>query len=344
MQQNIFLFSTNTSCIQYKIKLNSARIEERICKMRTFFIIILLVFSSCSSETAIDSWMQETGKPKVLATTAMIDDIVSKIGGNYIDHLTLIFGELDPHSYELIKGDDEKLKRADLIFFNGLGLEHGASLRHALQSHPHAVSLGASIDPDLLLYVGDHIDPHIWMDISLWAQVIDPIIKALSTCDPVHAEEFKLNGEALKKQMTEAHAEIYQLLQAIPPSKRFLVTSHDAFHYFTRGYLKDPQETEWKHRCAAPEGLSPEGTLGISHIQNIIHYLSLHSITVLFPESNVNQDALKKIISASMHKGLHIQLATSPLYGDALGGLTYLEMMKHNALTIHSYWHEGSKQ
>ena len=32
-----------------------------------------------------------------------------KVGGDHIDTLTLIKGDLDPHSYQLVKGDDEKL-------------------------------------------------------------------------------------------------------------------------------------------------------------------------------------------------------------------------------------------
>ena len=99
----------------------------------------------------------------------------------------LIQGDLDPHSYEMVKGDGEKLSGADLIFYNGLGLEHGASLSAILQGSPNAMAIGEkikSICPERILMRGGAIDPHIWMDISLWQKGIDPIVEALSGADP----------------------------------------------------------------------------------------------------------------------------------------------------------------
>src|SRR5579871_5638784 len=101
-------------------------------KIWVLYSLCLLFLWGCSNSTApsaMDPWVEQNGKLKVLSTTAMIDDVVRQIGRERIDHLPLIMGEIDPHSYELVKGDDEKLSMATLIFFNGLGLEHGASLR-----------------------------------------------------------------------------------------------------------------------------------------------------------------------------------------------------------------------
>src|SRR5262245_59697529 len=106
-------------------------------------ISILLIFCfACrreNSQVSIQTWMQQTGKLKVLSTIAMIDDLVKQVGGEYIDRMTLIKGELNPHSYQLVKGDDEKLAFADIIFFNGLGLEHGPSLQHYLENSKKAI-------------------------------------------------------------------------------------------------------------------------------------------------------------------------------------------------------------
>ncbi|HSX13114.1 MAG TPA: zinc ABC transporter substrate-binding protein, partial [Chlamydiales bacterium] len=101
--------------------------------------------SSKPQASEFESWMQANGKIKILCTTAMIDDLVGQIGKSRIDHLTLIVGEIDPHSYELVKGDDEKLSYAHLVFCNGLGLEHGASLRSWLEAQPNVVALGNEI-------------------------------------------------------------------------------------------------------------------------------------------------------------------------------------------------------
>lgn len=295
-------------------------------------ILSLLVALSfgCSKE-------DKTEGLRVLSTTAQIGDLVSRIGGERIRADVLISGDLDPHSYELVKGDGEKLSRANLIFYNGLGLEHGASLSAQLIGSKKAVAIGEKIDrayPDLLLKKGEVIDPHIWMDISLWQKGIDPIVQALSEADPAGAPLYRQRAEALTQQMGQAHGALYAKLQKIPQEKRYLVTSHDAFRYFTRSYLADPQDANWEARFAAPEGLAPEGQLNPKDIQKIIDFLKAKGIEVLFPESNVSKDSIRKIASAGRELGLEIRICSEPLYGDAMGGLSYLEMMEKNGETI----------
>jgi manganese/zinc/iron transport system substrate-binding protein len=304
-------------------------------------LLMPLLFGGCyPSKNRLSTWMQEDGKIKILSTTAQVGDLVREIGGDRIDHLVLIQGDLDPHSYEIVKGDGEKLQRADLIFYNGLGLEHGASLSTFLKNSPKASAIGEKISqaaPDKILMKGDVIDPHIWMDISIWQKGVEPVVEALILADPDGASFYRKQGEIVFEKMTAAHLEIFSQLQKIPSEKRYLVTSHDAFHYFTRCYLADPGEIDWSSRFAAPEGLAPEGQLNPRDIQKIIDYLRLKKITVVFPESNVSRDSIRKIASAGKELGLEIRISSEPLYGDAMSGLTYLEMMRRNAATLSAY-------
>ena len=313
-----------------------------------------LGIAGCSKDTTpapseFQTWMSDNGRIKVLSTTAMIDDLVGQIGRDRIDHLTLIVGEIDPHSYELVKGDDEKLSYAQIVFCNGLGLEHGASLRYRLQQHPNSIALGDQIQkkyPGQILMIGGQMDPHIWMDVSLWSKTIDPIVQTLSKLDPEYAGFYQMNGEELLKHMLNVDKKIFDRLQSVPDEKRFLVTSHDAFHYFTRRYLASDEERssmEWMKRCAAPEGLAPDGQLSTMDIQKIIDFLCSHPIGVVFPESNVSKDSLKKIVNACQEKGLAVKISKEMLYGDAMGAKdsdanTYLKVMQHNSETIVKEW------
>ena len=329
-------------------------LEDMHSLIRVILLCCLGLFG-CSRDPAqsppseLETWMTPNGKIKILCTTAMIDDLVGQVGGNRVDHLTLIVGEIDPHSYELVKGDDEKLSNAQIIFCNGLGLEHGASLRSWLETHSDIVALGNEIQkkyPEEILRLGGQWDPHIWMDVSLWSKAIDPIVQALAQEDPQHADFYKKNGEELLTRMLEIDREILERLQAIPSDKRFLVTSHDAFHYFTRRYLAAPDEKgscEWEKRCAAPEGLAPDGQLSAIDIQKIIDFLCCCQVGVVFPESNVSRDSLKKIVNACCEKGIDVKISQEALYGDAMGAKgsdagTYLQVMVHNSEAIAREW------
>ncbi len=310
-----------------------------------------LLLSGCADSTRCEKgkelkqWLSQDGKVKVLSTTGMIDDLVRRIGGDHIDAITLIGASLNPHTYQLVKGDSEKLAFAQVIFYNGLGLEHGPNLQHYLANDAKALALGDQIArkyPHEIITINKQADPHIWMDIAIWMKGIPLIVERLSQQDPQHAEIYKSNGVALTEEMQQADAFIRQELHDIPAHKRFLVTSHDAFNYFARSYLAEPGEihvVDWQKRFMAPEGLSPDSQINPQDIRNLISHLAQYNIHVLFSESNVSKDSIRKIQQAGQEEGLQIVISPHALYADAMGqacspGDTYLKMMTHNAKTI----------
>lgn len=314
-------------------------------------LIFTLFFTACGNNDhyqELKKWMEPNGKMKVICTLAMIEDLVEKVGGEHIDTLTLLKGDLDPHTYQLVKGDDEKLAYAHLIFYNGLNLEHGPSLREFLASSPKAIGIGNAVQqkyPELILHYNGSLDPHIWMDISLWKETIPYIVEALSNIDPEHIEEYTKNGKALTQTLDSLHTTLLQEAHLIPEDKRYLITSHDAFNYFARAYLATDQEREdgsWQTRFEAPEGLSPDSQLSTSDIQNILNHIQNKNIRVIFPETNVSQASIRKLQDAAKDYGIAITIVPEPLYGDAMGepgssGDTYQKMIQHNISTIRKY-------
>jgi manganese/zinc/iron transport system substrate-binding protein len=317
-----------------------------------YFAALLLLSGLCAcsspSENYRDDWMSSNGKIKVLCTIAMIEDLVHQIGGEWVDTSTLIKKGLNPHTYQLVKGDNEKFLRADLVFYNGLGLEHGPSTISYLIHHDKCIGLGDLLyktDPNLIITLNGELDPHIWLDASLWSKTIPLITSYLSELDPLHAPEFKKNAQALEEQLNLVHQQIKKQMQSIPKAKRYLITSHDAFNYFSRAYLAEPEEQgndRWRQRFASPEGLSPESQLGIKHIQEIIDYLKQHQVHVLFTESNISRDSIKKIAEAAQTNGLQVIIAREPLFSDDMGepgtpADTYVKMLQYNAAMMASY-------
>lgn len=309
--------------------------------MKPIFLFFVLIVSlvACSRNVSISPSVHQK---KVLSTIGMIQDLVKEIGKDKIDSEVLIYGEIDPHSYEMVKGDDEKLGSAELIFYNGLGLEHGASLAYYLKQSKKAFSIGdflARKYPEEMIQREGLYDPHLWMDISLWAKAIPFLVEKLSEMDPENQSFFEANGKALYQKLQQEDEAILQLLQKIPSQRRYLVTSHDAFHYFAKRYLASAKE---EIRVAAPEGLAPDGAISPLDIQRILYFLKGKQIHVVFPESNVSKASLEKIVKDSQKMGLSVQLAKEPLYGDAMpktktNQISYLQMHQHNAKIIYNY-------
>ncbi len=73
-----------------------------ICKWMwySFFLLLGLCLVGSCSKTSQEGLVHKHGI-KVLSTTAMIDDLVGRVGGDRICHQVLIQGEIDPHSYEI---------------------------------------------------------------------------------------------------------------------------------------------------------------------------------------------------------------------------------------------------
>ncbi len=308
------------------------------------FIVMMTV--SCAqkkSASPLTEWMSENGKIKILSTIAQIGDLAAAVGGERVDSLVLVPGEMDPHSYELVKGDAEKFSRADLILYNGLGLEHGAGLFALLKSSPKAAALGDEIRrvaPDEILERNGVSDPHIWMDVSLWQRAAARIAEKLTIADPEGSAYYQARAALLEKEMESTHIYMRDLLHKIPESRRFLVTSHDAFRYFVRSYLAEAGEADWPRRFTAPEGLAPDGQLNPADIRRTIDFLREHQVSVVFPESNVSRDAVAKIASACREQGFEVRLCKDALYGDSTGGRPYLEVARSNAEVIFKHLQE----
>jgi ABC-type Zn uptake system ZnuABC Zn-binding protein ZnuA len=81
-------------------------------------------------------------KPKIICTTAFIQNVVEEIAGDHWQIDQMIPTHINPHSYEFVKGDLAKCKNSSLIFYHGLGLEHSHQLIHFFKFHQNSYALG----------------------------------------------------------------------------------------------------------------------------------------------------------------------------------------------------------
>lgn len=296
-------------------------------------LILSLFLCGCSSiERRADearAWFALDERIHVVASTSMVADLVRSVGKERVAVWTLVGPGHDPHSYELVKGDSDFFERADLIVFSGLGLEDSASMRgvgqRAFGVADHLVGSGR-----LIYDGGGALDPHVWMDISLWSEGLEPLAERLGRIEPGSLDFFRRNARIAKGELLELHHEIRQQLMAIPDHKRYLVTAHDAFRYFTRAYLGDA----WEGRLAAAEGLSPHGQVSLADLQDVATFIRERRVKTIFPESYLSRAFLRKLL-----QGLGAEACVSDvgLCADTMleeAGFDYAQSMRHNAHVI----------
>ena len=138
------------------------------------------------------------------------------------------------HDYTLTVADMKAVQRADAIVMNGAGLED--FLADALEGSEAAV-IDCSAGLELLPaqgHEGHHhdtlYDPHIWMDPSYAAQMVEAIVQGLSALDGGGADLFRLNGDLAQQTLAGAAADWAGELERW--QGRSIITFHDGFQYF----------------------------------------------------------------------------------------------------------------
>lgn len=296
--------------------------------MRFFFsLFFTLLFSiSCAQPSRADRkhWIAEKNKIRVLCSTEQISCLVRLVGKDLVSVYTLISPSCDPHAYQPTKSDKELLSSADILFFCGLGFEHQV-LFSKCDEHSSPCFISEELlrrYPNRILFVGRSPDPHVWMDVSLWAEAIDIVKESLLKKRPKQKREIEENAQAGKERLRKLHTTLTQRLSHIPSKDRFLVTTHESFRYFVYAYLSEEierQDGSWTKRCCAPEGLAPEGQVSLLEMEQLVHHIEKYDIRILFPEYGVNKDALKRLVEIANHKGMGVRLSESFLRADSPG-------------------------
>ena len=269
----------------------------------------------------------------VVATTSMIADAARQIAGDRAEVKALMGPGVDPHSYRQTRSDIAAMARADLVLWHGLYLE--AQLEEFfldLGKRRNVVAVGEAIARDKLLSHADYdgrFDPHVWMDPQLWETVVHAVRDALIKTDP--------EGEATYRANTDKHvAEIEKLVSymnsvsaTVPETSRVLLTAHDAFSYFGRGYDFD---------VLGIQGISTESEAGLRRVEELVSTIVDRKISAVFVESSVPERNVRALIEGAEARGQNVVIGGT-LYSDAMGEPgtyegTYIGMIDHNVTLI----------
>lgn len=270
---------------------------------------------------------------QAVATIGMIGDIASELGAQCADVDTLMGPGIDPHLYQATSGDVRALGRANLILYAGLTLEGqlGDVLGRFAERTPTVAVSEASIEEDQRIRTNDDygVDPHVWMDVALWAQTIPVIADALTGVAPDCAEGIEHRAESLAVTLEALDGWIAEAVATIPEQQRVLVTAHDAFAYYGRAYGLD---------VVGIQGVSTEAEPSIADIRATAETLARAGVPAVFVETTINPRTIQAVLDAAADLG-HDAHRGGSLYSDAMGepgtaAGTYVGMLHANTSSI----------
>lgn len=271
---------------------------------------------------------------QVTATTTMVADLVRQVGGDRVEVTGLMGPGVDPHLYKASATDVTKLQRAEIIFYSGLMLEGKLQevLTRLAQSKKHVYAVTEAIPAKELIRPkagGGHPDPHVWFDVQLWARTVGVVANALAAVRPADQAFFDGRSLAVSNRLAALHAWTLHRVEAIPPGRRILVTSHDAFGYFGRAY---------GFEVVGLQGISTVEEASLAAVTQLVDFIKQHGIKAIFVESSVAPNAIRRI---GQDAGVKIG---GELFSDAMGTAgqvedghdlgTYEGMIRHNVNTI----------
>ena len=298
-------------------------------------VLVAVIISGCGPEPPStakngNSKKAATGKLSVIATTAMVGDVVRGVGGEHVDVTVMLGPGVDPHLYKTSRDDVAMIMDADVVFYSGLLLEGKMTytLDQVGESKPvHAITKG--LDPTGLLGDDHHPDPHVWFDVELWSQTASVVADGLAQALPEHADAFQDAADAYVTKLKPLNDYARKTLATIPEEQRILITSHDAFGYLGRAY---------GIRVLGVQGISTDSEAGLQRVNELVDLLVEKKVPAVFIESSVSQKSIKALIEGAASRGSQVVIG-GELYSDAAGPAgtyegTYEGMIDHNITTI----------
>lgn len=295
----------------------------------------LLALALAGAATACTS---SDDRPRVVVTTNILGDITQEIVGDEADVTVLMKPNADPHSFGLSAVQAAELDQADLVVFNGLGLEENV-LRHvdaARESGVAALEVGEAVDPLTFQAHDDggpeaeagRPDPHFWTDPDRVRKaaglIADQVIKYV---DGVDDKAVRSNAARYDRQLADLTTWMEKSFDRIPEQQRALVTNHHVF-----GYLAE------RFGFRVIGAVIPSGTTLASPSSS-----DLRSLTEATREAGVRavfaDSSQPKRLAEVLRTELGDQVRVVELYSESLtekskGAGTYLRMMRANTTAI----------
>lgn len=270
---------------------------------------------------------QEKSKPKRVVTTfTILQDMAQNVAGDTATVESVTKPGAEIHEYEPTPLDVVKAQSADLVLWNGLGLERWFEKFFSKVKNVPGVVLSEGIEPMGIVegpYTGKP-NPHSWMSPANAVIYVENIRKALIKMDPANEAVYNANAKAYTEKLKAIDGPVRKKLEEIPIEQRWLVSSEGAFSYLIRNY-------SMKELYLWPVNADDEGTP--QQIQKVVDTVRKNKIPVVFSESTISDKPMRQVAKegGARFGGL---LYVDSLTDDRGPASTYLKLLEYNADTI----------
>jgi len=324
--------------------------NNKLFKFCVIALSIMLVACAGGSSDEAGCPVIEDRKINVVATTPMIGEFVSQVGGNNINLTVIMPPEADPHTYEPAPQDAGTIADADLVFYTGLKYEPAAVVK-LLESSACSTSVLAEVGENVYPIEfkegghdnhGDHseeghddhdeeeghddhdgheghghgaYDPHFWFDPNRVAYAAEYIESKLVEYDPSNSATYESAGSAYTDELKGLIGQVSDLISTVPSQNRKLITTHESLGYLEAKFGLEVLSTIIPSLDSANE-ISP------AELVDVIDVIEDNNVKVIFIEAEAPSVYAETIVAETGIKaveGLWVEtLKAGQSYSDFL--------------------------
>ncbi|MCS0497430.1 metal ABC transporter substrate-binding protein [Ancylobacter sp. MQZ15Z-1] len=282
-------------------------------------------------------------KMPVVATFSILGDLVKQVGGDRVAVSVLVGPNGDAHVFQPAPADAKKVADAKVVFVNGLGFEgwmdrllksSGTKAKIVVASEgvtPREMAEEEEGDAHEADAAHEHeghehggLDPHAWQSVANAKLYVANIRDGLIAADPAGQAAYASNAAAYTAKLDALENEVKAAIAAIPPERRRIITSHDAFGYFGAAYGME---------FIAPQGVSTDAEASAQDVASIIRQIKAEKIPAVFME-NISDPRLIQRIAAETGAKIGGEVYSDALSDDKGPASTYIDMIENN---IHQF-------
>lgn len=158
---------------------------------------------------------QPARKPVVVTSISIYQDLIHHITGDAVEVESMVKGSENPHTFDLSGGKIRLINSADMLVFNGMGLESWAG----------QIVAGVDTKRTRVIYVADALrdssfiihgdNPHIWMDPRIGEAIVRHLLPALQAILPDSQAVFQKRARVYEQELEQLYRDITQKLEPI---------------------------------------------------------------------------------------------------------------------------------
>jgi ABC-type metal ion transport system, periplasmic component/surface adhesin len=285
--------------------------------------VVALIGTSCTSSGGTNPG--SSGKLAVVVAFYPVQEAAARVGGQLVDITNLTAPGVEPHDLELSPDQVEAIATADVVLYLGAGFQ--PAVQDAIgDAEGLTVDLLAglpTVEPPSGSEHGLTVDPHVWLDPVLYAQMVDEVRAALTQAAPKDASTFRSNADAFTQEISHLADDYRAGLSTC--DRTLIVTNHAAFGYLAAEYGLTQE---------AISGLAPDAEPSAQRLAEMKQLVEQQGVTTIFTEDLVSPKVAQTLAEEAGVRTAVLHTIEGLTDQEVAAGDDYVSQMQANLSTL----------